>query len=231
MTAADALALVRGGLVALSALRAGRFDKGDSVLVTAAASGAGHLAVQLAVQLAKTLGASRVVAAVRSADKAEFVRGCGADAVVIYSQNSWGDPVDLVLDGDGGGGDLVQRGVDALSPHGRLVAFQRGWRHRGRGQPARRPVQRMRRAPMFSRWPPMAADGRRWPHRQYRRGRPAEVLPGRVGHSVEATWSDCGTDCGTAPAGAGGFHPLRQRVTVRTARCRCSSHRRARHAA
>ncbi|MGW5307657.1 quinone oxidoreductase family protein [Streptomyces griseoluteus] len=97
VTAAEALALVRGGLVALSALRAGRFEQGESVLVTAAASGAGHLAVQLA----KTLGAGRVVAAVRSADKADFVRGCGAD-------------------------EVVQRGVDALSPHGRLVAFSAG---------------------------------------------------------------------------------------------------------
>ncbi|WP_420711001.1 zinc-binding dehydrogenase [Streptomyces sp. NRRL F-2580] len=52
------------------------------------------------------------------------MRGCGADEVVIYSQDSWGDPVDLVLDGVGG--DLVQRGVDALSPHGRLVAFSAG---------------------------------------------------------------------------------------------------------
>jgi len=120
VTAAEALALVRGGLVALSALRAGRFEPGQSVLVTAAASGAGHLAVQLA----RALGAGRVVAAVRSADKAGFVRGCGADEVVSYAQASWGQPVDLVLDGVGG--ELVQRGVDVLAPHGRLVAFSAG---------------------------------------------------------------------------------------------------------
>jgi NADPH:quinone reductase len=118
--APQALALVRGGLVAFSALDAGRFEQGESVLVTAAASGVGHLAVQLA----KTLGAGRVVAAVGSADKADFVRGCGADEVVTYPQASWGDRVDLVLDGVGG--ELVQRGVDALAPHGRLVAFSAG---------------------------------------------------------------------------------------------------------
>jgi NADPH2:quinone reductase len=118
--AAAALALVRGGLIALSALRAGRAAPGESVLVTAAASGTGHLAVQLA----KALGAARVVAAVGSADKAGFVRRCGAHEVVTYSQPSWGDPVDLVLDGVGG--DLVQRGVDALAPFGRLVAFSAG---------------------------------------------------------------------------------------------------------
>ena len=118
--AAAALALVRGGLIAISTLRAGHVTPGESVLVTAAASGTGHLAVQLA----KALGAARVVAAVGSADKAGFVRQCGADEVVTYSQPSWGDPVDLVLDGVGG--ELVQRGVDALTPFGRLVAFSAG---------------------------------------------------------------------------------------------------------
>jgi NADPH:quinone reductase len=118
--AAAALALVRGGLIALSALRAGGVEPGESVLVTAAASGTGHLAVQLA----RALGAARVVAAAGSADKAGFARQCGADEVVTYSQPSWGDPVDLVLDGVGG--ELVQRGVDALAPFGRLVAFSAG---------------------------------------------------------------------------------------------------------
>lgn len=118
--AAAALALVRGGLVALSALRVGNVAAGESVLVTAAASGTGHLAVQLA----KAFGAARVVAAVGSEGKAGFVRQCGADEVVTYSQSSWGDPVDFVL--DGAGGELVQRGVDALAPFGRLVAFSAG---------------------------------------------------------------------------------------------------------
>jgi NADPH:quinone reductase len=118
--ASVALALVRGGLVALSVLRAGRVAPGESVLVTAAASGAGHLALQLA----QALGAARVVAAVGSADKAGFARECGADEVVIYSQPSWGEPVNLVLDGVGG--ELVQRGVAALAQSGRLVAFSAG---------------------------------------------------------------------------------------------------------
>jgi NADPH:quinone reductase-like Zn-dependent oxidoreductase len=176
----DALALVRGGLIALSALRAGGLAPGDSVLVTAAASGTGHLAIQLA----KALGAGRVVAAISGgpagssarpdtratpdtrvgpaapgahvgqatpdtsarpdvparpdpsphpdvavspggfAGKAAFVRDCGADAVATYDEEDWGAPVDLVL--DGAGGELVQRGVDALAPYGRLVAFSGG---------------------------------------------------------------------------------------------------------
>jgi NADPH:quinone reductase-like Zn-dependent oxidoreductase len=121
--AAAALALVRGGLVALGALRAGELTTGRSVLVTGAASGVGHLAVQLA----RAAGAERVVAAVgptAAAEKAELLRGLGADAVVRYPDEDWGAPVDLVLDGVGG--DLVQRGVDLLAPHGRLVAFSAG---------------------------------------------------------------------------------------------------------
>ncbi|WIN00296.1 zinc-binding dehydrogenase [Actinoplanes oblitus] len=118
--AAAALVLVRGGLLALGALRAGDFRPGQSVLVTAAASGTGHVAVQLA----RALGASRVAGAVGSAEKAGFVRECGADEVVTYAQPAWGDPVDVVLDGVGG--ELVQRGVDTLAPYGRLVAFSAG---------------------------------------------------------------------------------------------------------
>ncbi|MFI6866858.1 zinc-binding alcohol dehydrogenase family protein [Nocardia sp. NPDC050406] len=117
--AADALGLVRGGLVALGALRAGRFAPGESVLVTGAASGVGHLAVQLA----KADGARRVIAAASTADKAEFLRECGADEVVDYV-GDWGEPVDVVLDGIGG--KLAARGVAALGPHGRLVAFSAG---------------------------------------------------------------------------------------------------------
>lgn len=117
--AADALAVVRGGLIALGALKASRFRDGESVLITGAASGAGHLAVQLA----RTLGAARVVAAVSDLAKSEFLRECGADTVVTYAE-PWPESVDVVLDGVGG--DLVQRGVNALAPHGRLVAFSAG---------------------------------------------------------------------------------------------------------
>lgn len=119
INAADALAVVRGGLVAMGAVRAGRLEKGESVLVTAAASGSGHLAMQIA----RALGAGRVVAAVGSPDKAEFARSCGADAVVGYDE-PWGGPVDVVLDGVGG--ELVRRGVESLAPHGRLVAYSAG---------------------------------------------------------------------------------------------------------
>lgn len=118
--AVDAVALVRNGLVARGAYEAGSPKAGDDVLITAAASAVGTCAVQYA----KACGASRVVAAVGSKDKAAFVRGLGADEVVLYGDESWGAPVDVVLDGVGG--ELLGPAVRALKPGGRLVAFSSG---------------------------------------------------------------------------------------------------------
>ncbi|MFB0615897.1 zinc-binding alcohol dehydrogenase family protein [Streptomyces sp. AGS-58] len=118
--AVTAVALVRGGLVALGALEAARLAPGESVLVTAAASGVGHLAVQLA----RARGAARVVGAVSGPGKAAFVRSLGADDCVRYGDGGWGEPVDCVLDAVGG--DLLTPALAALAPHGRLVAYSSG---------------------------------------------------------------------------------------------------------
>ncbi|MZD06055.1 zinc-binding dehydrogenase [Streptomyces sp. SID5785] len=119
-SAVTAVALVRSGLVALGALRAARPAAGESALVTGAASGVGHLAVQLA----RIQGASRVTAAVSDPAKGDFLRGLGADAVVPYGAPSWGEPVDYVLDAVGG--ELLKPAVGALAPGGRLVAYSSG---------------------------------------------------------------------------------------------------------
>ncbi|MBR8638744.1 zinc-binding dehydrogenase [Streptomyces tuirus] len=118
--AVDAVALVRSGLVALGALEAARPEPGEAALVTAAASGVGHLAVQLA----RTRGAGRVVGAVSAPGKADFVRGLGADHVITYGDDSWGTPVDYALDAVGG--ELLTRSLSALAPEGRLVAYSSG---------------------------------------------------------------------------------------------------------
>lgn len=120
-SAVDAVALVRSGLVALGALEAARPEPGESALVTAAASGVGHLAVQLA----RTRGAGRVVGAVSDPAKADFVRGLGADHhVITYDDDSWGTPVDYALDAVGG--ELLTPALAALAPEGRLVAYSSG---------------------------------------------------------------------------------------------------------
>ncbi|MET9801122.1 zinc-binding dehydrogenase [Streptomyces sp. NPDC006368] len=118
--AVQAVALVRSGHVALAALSTARPAAAESVLITGAASGVGHLAVQLA----KIQGVERVVAAVSSPAKAEFLRALGADEVVTYASDTWGDPVDVVLEGVGG--DLLPRAVAALAPGGRMVFFGSG---------------------------------------------------------------------------------------------------------
>ena len=110
-----ALTLVRSGQVALGALRAGALQPGENVLVTSAASGVGHLAVQLA----QILGAKRVVAAVGSLTKADFLRDLGADEVVSYGQIT--GPLDVALDGTGG--EVQKAALEALDPFGRLVSY------------------------------------------------------------------------------------------------------------
>lgn len=69
---------------------------GESVLVHAAAGGSGSAAVQLA----KYLGA-RVLATVGSAEKAEVVRGLGADVVVDRSADAFEDVVLAETGGEG----------------------------------------------------------------------------------------------------------------------------------
>ncbi|MFI9061031.1 zinc-binding alcohol dehydrogenase family protein [Streptomyces sp. NPDC053429] len=119
-SAVEAIALVRSGLVARGAYEAARPEPGESVLVTAAASATGSLALQYA----RAGGAGRVVAAVSDPAKGAFVRSLGADEVVLYEDADWGDPYDIVLDGVGG--DLLSPAVRALAPGGRLVAFGSG---------------------------------------------------------------------------------------------------------
>ncbi|MDX3112497.1 quinone oxidoreductase family protein [Streptomyces scabiei] len=119
-SAVDAVALVRSGLVALGALAAARPEPGETALVTAAASGVGHLAVQLA----RARGAARVVGAVSDPAKSAFVRALGADDVIAYDQDDWGAPADYVLDAVGG--DLLTPAVAALAAGGRLVAYSSG---------------------------------------------------------------------------------------------------------
>ncbi|MFK0112165.1 zinc-binding alcohol dehydrogenase family protein [Streptomyces sp. NPDC091217] len=119
-SAVDAVALVRSGVVALGALTAARPEPGETALVTAAASGVGHLAVQLA----RARGAGRVVGAVSAPAKAAFVRSLGADAVVTYADGDWDTPADYALDAVGG--DLLAPALAALAPGGRLVAYSSG---------------------------------------------------------------------------------------------------------
>ena len=65
--------------------QAGRMATGETVLVTAAAGGTG----QFAVQLAKAAG-NTVIATCSSKEKADMLRGLGADRVINYKTEQLG---------------------------------------------------------------------------------------------------------------------------------------------
>lgn len=115
------------GLTAWTLLRiSGRVQPGESVVVQAAGGGTGTLAVQLA----KRLGAGRVIALASTPEKRELAERLGADASVdsrsddlaeeILAANR-GSQVDVVLEMSGGPAFDACLGV--LAPFGRLVTF------------------------------------------------------------------------------------------------------------
>jgi NADPH2:quinone reductase len=124
---ATALALLVQGLTAWHLYRtAGRLAAGESVVVHSAAGGVGSLAVQLA----RSLGAGRVIATASSAAKRELALELGADAAIDVTREdlaaallhaNGGTPVDLVLEASGG--RVFDASLDALAPFGRVVVY------------------------------------------------------------------------------------------------------------
>jgi NADPH2:quinone reductase len=123
----EAAALLLQGLTARSLLRiSAHLQEGESVVVQAAAGGTGSLAVQLA----KRMGAGRVIGLASSEDKRELARRLGADVAIdsraddleaaILEAND-GEPVDVVLEMSGG--ETFEACLRALAPFGRLVTY------------------------------------------------------------------------------------------------------------
>jgi hypothetical protein len=119
----ESLALASTGVAALLALEhAGQVQDGETVAVSAAAGGLGHLVVQLA-----KLRGCRVIAVCGGADKAAFVRALGADRVIDYRQEDVAaalavecrDAIDVAVDTVGGG--IFDAFLANLAHHGRLV--------------------------------------------------------------------------------------------------------------
>jgi NADPH-dependent curcumin reductase CurA len=118
----DSLGLASTGVAALLALDHGDAKSGDTVAVSAAAGGLGHLIVQLA----KARGC-RIVAICGGWEKGAFVRGLGADRVIDYRIESvagvlnteFKDAIDVAIDTVSGG--IFDAFLANLAPHGRLV--------------------------------------------------------------------------------------------------------------
>jgi NADPH2:quinone reductase len=105
---------------------AGRLAPGESVLVHAAAGGVGSTAVQIA----RALGAGTIFATAGSAAKCVVAREAGADVTIDYRNEDFarrvldetnGRGVDLILDSVAG--EVFDKGLTALAPFGRVVAF------------------------------------------------------------------------------------------------------------
>ncbi|MBM7774820.1 NADPH2:quinone reductase [Actinokineospora baliensis] len=124
----QALGIFEQGATAYGALSlAGRLKSGDSVAVSAAAGGVGHLAVQLAV----ALGARQVIGIASTEAKRELVTELGAHDVLgpddldgRLREVTGGRGVDLVVDATGG--EQTRALLRGLAPFGRLVSY--GWR-------------------------------------------------------------------------------------------------------
>lgn len=96
-------------------------QKGDRVLIHAAAGGVGHYAVQIAKQLgAYVIGTS-------SAAHRDFLLNFGVDEHVDYHQQPFEQvvaPVDFVLDTIAG--DVMERSLQVIKPGGKLISIPSG---------------------------------------------------------------------------------------------------------
>jgi NADPH2:quinone reductase len=125
----SALALLIQGVTAYALLDyAAGLKAGETVLVHAAAGGVGNLAVQLA----RLLGAGTIFGTVGSAQKARLVGALGVDYPINYRQESWEEVilaqtrqqgVDVILDSVGG--SALAGHLRCLAREGRLVSY--GW--------------------------------------------------------------------------------------------------------
>lgn len=100
----------------------GKVAPGETVLITAAAGGAGHFAVQFA-----KLAGCTVIGTCSSTEKAAVLADLGCDHVINYRTQNVADELKrLAPDGldavlEGVGGRMLQVALDALAPEGRLM--------------------------------------------------------------------------------------------------------------
>jgi NADPH2:quinone reductase len=124
---ATALAVLLQGLTAWHLFKtSAKLASGESVVIHAAAGGVGSLAVQLA----KPLGAGRVIATASTEEKRALALELGADAAIDAApegmkerlqEANGGRKVDVVL--EMAGGEVFEQSLAALAPFGRLVAY------------------------------------------------------------------------------------------------------------
>jgi NADPH2:quinone reductase len=127
ITDGQALALILQGTTAWHLLRtSAHLRSGETVVVHAAAGGVGSIAVQLA----RSFGAGRVIATASTAEKRKLALELGADVAVDPSPEGLRDRLIEANDGRGvnvvlemTGGAVFDASLRSLAPFGRLVAY------------------------------------------------------------------------------------------------------------
>lgn len=122
-----AAAFLVQGITAYQLLQeSARIQLGESVLVHAAAGGVGTLAVQLA----KLMGAGKVIATASSPAKLDLARSLGADILINYTSPDWSEQVKSATNGAGvdiilemAGGEVATQNLNCLAPFGRMVIY------------------------------------------------------------------------------------------------------------
>ncbi|MCM3584517.1 NADPH:quinone oxidoreductase family protein [Mesobacillus maritimus] len=103
-----------------------KLQTGEKVVVHSASGGIGTTAIQMA----KILGAGKVIATVGSKEKANVCYQAGADAVLNYRNDTLENEIrsltddvgpDVILDPIGG--ELFEKNLNILAPFGRIVCF------------------------------------------------------------------------------------------------------------
>ncbi|HZG18256.1 MAG TPA: NADPH:quinone oxidoreductase family protein [Candidatus Bathyarchaeia archaeon] len=119
-----------GGIVSFTSYKlladVARLEQGETVLIHAAAGGIGTTAIQLA----KLLGAGKVIGTVGSESKIAIAKEAGADHVICHSNEVFSEKVMELTNGEGANvildsisGQVSEKSMECLAPYGRLVHF------------------------------------------------------------------------------------------------------------
>lgn len=118
-------ALVSGMTAALALSEAAHLKSGETVLITAAAGGAG----QMCVQWAKLKGAKHIIGTCSTEDKKQMLLDLGCTRVILYKQErvldvvkkEYTHGVDVVFESVGG--DMLNQCMESLAVRGRLLVI------------------------------------------------------------------------------------------------------------
>lgn len=101
-------------------------EKGETIVIHAAAGGIGTTVIQIA----RAMGAGRIIGTVRGEEKRQKALEAGADYVIRSERDNFAEEIMKLTDGRGAdvildsiGGEFTSMSMDCLAMYGRLVVF------------------------------------------------------------------------------------------------------------